>query len=48
MIFGGHILFSAESEGFEPRYSYPYTAFRVRPIRPLWQLSLGRRLRVQM
>ena len=22
-----------------PRYSYPYTAFRVRPIRPLWHLS---------
>ncbi len=33
-------LFTAESKGFEPPVQLPdYTAFRVRPIRPLWQLS---------
>lgn len=33
----------AESGRFElPKQFNPFTAFRVRPIRPLWQLSLKR------
>ena len=48
MIFGGHILFSAESEGFEPPVQLPVHRISSAAIRPLWQLSLGRRLRVQM
>lgn len=35
-----HYLFlPRKARDSNPRYSYPYTAFRVRPIRPLWQLS---------
>ncbi len=32
----------AEKQGFEPWNSYPFTAFRVRPDRPLRHFSLSR------
>ena len=43
MIFGGHILFSAESEGFEPPVQLPVHRISSAAHSTLWQLSLGRR-----
>ena len=33
------LIYLRKERDSNPRYSYPYTAFRVRPIRPLWHLS---------
>ena len=36
----GAVRFWRKERDSNPRYSYPYTAFRVRPVRPLRHLSL--------